>query len=260
MLSFDGISSDVITKTLDAFSAEGATGLVETEVNALELAKRLNSGEFGYGIEAMTKNLKAAGFQIEHARDVYRISADDANATFTQISEGAIEASEETQQALKDAYDLANDLSTEYYKASSGWKIGWDAVRNVLGAVGDRLDAIKAAWNKTFSGPTADGIKNAIISFHKWSESLKMGEEEGEKITSVFTRFFEILSKVITVGRKAFSVLSSGANVVKRFAAYAMGLEPVKSFLNDIKVTSKELISQDLLQVLRFFSQKLHFP
>lgn len=223
LLAFDGVSSDVITKTLDAFSAEGATGLVETEVNALELAKRLNSGEFGYGIEAMTKNLKAAGFEIEHARDVYRISANDANATFKQVSEGAIEASEETQQALKDAYELANDLSTEYYKSSSGWKIGWDAVRNVLGAVGDRLDAIKTAWNNTFSGPTADGIKNAIISFHKWSESLKMGEEEGEKITGTFSRVFGILKRIVgiigktgtTAGRVVKSVKTTISKILK---------------------------------------------
>lgn len=195
LLSLDGINTDIVTKALESFSGagEGITSLVESEVNALELAKRLNKGEFGYGIEAMTKNLKAAGYDIESAQEIYTKSAHDSSATIKMVGETVTEVTGETAEALKEAIELAGDLSDEYYKSNSGWKIGWDAVRNVLGGIIDRIDMVKKAWGDVFPAPTATTIKDAIISFHKWSESLKMGEEEGEKIAAVATKIFKVL-------------------------------------------------------------------
>lgn len=195
LLSLDGINTDIITRALESFSGagEGITSLVESEVNALELAKRLNKGEFGYGIEAMTKNLKAAGYDIESAQEIYNKSAQDSSATIKMVGETVTEVTGDASDAIKEAIELASGLSDEYYKANSGWKIGWDAVRNVLGGIIDRIDMVKKAWGDVFPAPTATAIKDAIISFHKWSESLKMGEEEGEKITAVATKIFKVL-------------------------------------------------------------------
>lgn len=255
LLSIDGINTDIVTKVLDSFSGarEGMTSFVESEVNALELAKRLNSGEFGYGIEAMTKNLKAAGFEIESARDVYRISANDAGATIKMVGEAVAEATENTSEAFKDAYELAAGLSDEYYTKNSGWKIGWDAVRNVLGAVLDRIGAVKKAWNDVFPAPTATAIKDAIVSFHKWSETLKMGEEEGNKITAVVTRIFNVLKwglgilgdvkdfglTAIRLGKDLFETILNTPVVQDFFSAtskaFDAGMSKIEYWMTDLK-------------------------
>lgn len=255
LLSLDWIKPEIVTKALDAFSGagEGVASFAKSEVNALELAKRLNSGEFGYGIEAMTKNLKAAGYEIESARDVYRISANDAGATIRMVGEAVAEATENTSEAFKDAYELAAGLSDEYYTKNSGWKIGWDGVRNVLGGIIDRIDMVKKAWGDVFPAPTATAIKDAIIAFHKWSESLKMGEEEGNKITAVATRIFNVLKwglgilgdvkdfglTAIRLGKDLFKTILNTPVVQDFFSAtskaFDAGMSKIEYWMIDLK-------------------------
>lgn len=195
LLSLDWVDRKILTKTLKELGNAdvGFGGLTQgvIEVNARQLTKRMNSGEFGYGIKTMTKNLKAAGFDIKHAWEVYRISANDANATIKMVGETIEDTSEQYTKAL----ELAKDFNNEYYEMNSGRTIGLAAIKNVLAAIGDRLGVVKTAWDETFYGITAGGIKNIIVEFHKWSETLKMGEEEGAKLFATFTTVFGILKR-----------------------------------------------------------------
>lgn len=256
LLSLDWVNTDLVTKTLDGFGdiETGIKGCVTAagEINALDLAKRLNAGEFGHGIAEMTKNLKAAGFDIESAQEVYNKSAHDAGATIQTLGQEIGESAEETSSAFKDAYEIAKNLSNEYYVKESGWKIGWDAVKNVLGAIIDRINAVKKAWSEVFPAASATSIKDAIISFHKWSETLKMGEEEGEKITAVAKQIFEVLrwgidtvKALVTIGKfavqsvkKLFSIIVSSPAVQKFFGyitvAFDKARAQIKTWCDDL--------------------------
>lgn len=270
LLSLDWVNTDIVTKTLDGFrdietGVNGCAAAVN-EINAIDLAKRLNAGEFGHGIAEMTKNLRAAGFDIESAQDVYNKAAHDAGATIQAVSQAVGEAVNDTSDVFKDAYEIAKSLSNEYYTKESGWKIGWDAVKNVLGAIIDRINAVKKAWSEVFPAASATSIKNAIISFHKWSETLKMGEEEGKRITAVAKRIFEVLyfgvntvKNLVAIGKlafrfvkKLFSIIASSSTVQKFFDRISNTFDKarmrIKDWCDDLSMWF-ETTSEDLLML-----------
>lgn len=129
----------------------------------------------------------------------------------------------------------AKEFDNGYYSKSSGRTIMFDGLKNVLGAVGDRLGVIKDAWDKAFPKMTAERLKNMIIAFHSFTESLKMSADEGERIGAIADRVFGLLSKIRdvlgVVGKFAISVVKLGG----RFGSWVLELKPVQDLLEKIK-------------------------
>lgn len=240
LLTFDWVDSDILTKTLNQIGNlnDGFTGLVATEVSAIDLQKELRSGKYGWGYETMTKNLKEAGYQIESVQDVYALATADADATITKLGASAKKTSEQFNAAM----DVAKSFTHEWYDFSSGRTIGFEAVINILSAVADRIEFVKQAWGDVFPSASAETIKDAIIRFHEWSETLAVGAEEGDSIYATSHRVFEIVSKIGTIGKSAFGVMTSILDLISRFGGYVSGLEPVKSFLETLKDTLRSSI------------------
>lgn len=129
----------------------------------------------------------------------------------------------------------AKEFDNGYYSKNSGRTIMLDGLKNVLGAVGDRLGVIKDAWDKAFPKMTAERLKNMIIAFHSFTESLKMSADEGERIGAIADRVFGLLSKIRdvlgVVGKFAISVVKLGG----RFGSWVLELKPVQDLLGKIK-------------------------
>lgn len=235
LLKFDWVDNDILTKTVESIGNvnDGFTDLVATEVNARELRKDLWSGKYGWGYKTMTKNLKEAGYQIESVQEVYTLASKDADAVITKLGASA----ENTADQYNTVLEIAKDFSNEYYDINSGRTIGLAAIVNILSALGDRLEFAKQAWGDVFPSASAETIKDAIIRFYEWSETLAVGAEEGDSIYATFHRVFEIISKIGTIGKSAFGVMASILELIGRFGGYVGGLEPVKSFLETLKDT-----------------------
>ena len=129
----------------------------------------------------------------------------------------------------------ANEFDKGYYSKSSGRTIMLDGLKNILSAVGDRLGVINDAWDKVFPKMTAERLKNMIITFHSFTESLKMSADEGERIGAIADHVFGLLSKIRdvlgAVGKFAISIVKLGS----RFGSWVLELKPVQDLLGKIK-------------------------
>ena len=164
------------------------------------------------------------------------------NEELVNSMNATISGVEEVNNALEDQTDIWDELAAQakefdnsYYSQNSGRTIMLDGLKNVLGAVGDRLGVIKDAWDRAFPKMTAERLKNMIIAFHSFTESLKMSADEGERIGAIADRVFGLLSKIRdvlgAVGKFAISVVKLGG----RFGSWVLELKPVQDLLGKIK-------------------------
>ena len=149
---------------------------------------------------------------------------------------------EEVNDALEIQTDIWDELATQakefdngYYSQNDGRTIMLDGLKNVLGAVGDRLGVIKDAWDRAFPKMTAERLRNMIISFHYLTTQLKMGEKEGKILGAVFDRIFGVLAKVKTLLGSLAKVGISVFGFAKRFGEWFTSLPSIAGWIESIK-------------------------
>ena len=249
LLKQSWMNSSILEKTLGNFGpniSDASNGTKKFSGSIKDLLKEVNSGKYGYGIKEQQKNLIAAGFDGSALGDRW------LNKMYNAVGSGdkeAIESINEMMFAIDDTslsieeqvklYDElksgAKDFDNSYYAQNSGRTIALDGLKNVLSAVGDRLGAIGKAWDKVFPKKTADQIKQYIVAFHQFTESLKMSAHQGVVIEEVATRVFTTLSKVLSVISGIGRVGVSAIKLLGRFTNWVLNLESVQNVLNKIK-------------------------
>lgn len=249
LLKQSWVNSSILEKTLGNFGpnmSDASNGTKKLSGNIKDLLKDVNSGKYGYGIKEQQKNLIAAGFDGSALGDRW------LNKMYNAVGNGdkeAIESINEMMFAIDDTslsieeqvklYDElksgAADFDNSYYAQNSGRTIALDGMKNVLSAIGDRLGAIGKAWDKVFPKKTADQIKQYVVAFHQFTESLKMGAHQGVVIEEVATRVFTTLSKVLSVIGGIGRVGVSAIKLLGRFTNWVLNLESVQNVLNKIK-------------------------
>ena len=249
LLKQSWMNSSILEKTLGNFGpniSDASNGTKKFSGSIKDLLKEVNSGKYGYGIKEQQKNLIAAGFDGSALGDRW------LNKMYNAVGSGdkeAIESINEMMFAIDDTslsieeqvklYDElksgAKDFDNSYYAQNSGRTIALDGLKNVLSAVGDRLGAIGKAWDKVFPKKTADQIKQYIVAFHQFTESLKMSAHQGVVIEEVATRVFTTLSKVLSVIGGIGRVGVSAIKLLGRFTNWVLNLESVQNVLNKIK-------------------------
>lgn len=249
LLKQSWMNSSILEKTLGNFGpniSDASNGTKKFSGSIKDLLKDVNSGKYGYGIKEQQKNLIAAGFDGSALGDRW------LNKMYNAVGNGdkeAIESINEMMFAIDDTslsieeqvklYDDlksgAKDFNNSYYAQNSGRTIALDGMKNVLSAIGDRLGAIGKAWDKVFPKKTADQIKQYVIAFHQFTESLKMGAHQGVVIEEVATRVFTTLSKVLSVIGGIGRVGVSAIKLLGRFTNWVLNLESVQNVLNKIK-------------------------
>lgn len=241
LLNLDWVDSSMVSSTMDYYSKALETGTKVTKefVSAADLADRMKSGEFGnrWNYKQLTKNLQEAGYDIANAQDVFKLAKKDPTAQIRLMGE----LTEKNTESLENAAAAAKNFNHEFYDSNSGRTIGLDAIKNVLSAIGDRIDMVKKAWGDIFPSATADGIKNAIISFHKWSETLKMGEDQGNRIYNVASKVFGALKKGLSIIGKGISLTKNLVKSIVGIAKAFLALEPVQAFINGVKNTLSDI-------------------
>lgn len=249
LLKQSWMNSSILEKTLGNFGpniSDASNGTKKFSGSIKDLLKEVNSGKYGYGIKEQQKNLIAAGFDGSALGDrwlnkMYNAVGSGDKEAIESINEMmfAVEESNDSIEEQVKLYDElksgAKDFDNSYYAQNSGRTIALDGMKNVLSAIGDRLGAIGKAWDKVFPKKTADQIKQYVIAFHQFTESLKMGAHQGVVIEEVATRVFTTLSKVLSIIGGIGRVGVSAIKLLGRFTNWVLNLESVQNVLNKIK-------------------------
>lgn len=249
LLKQSWVNSSILEKTLGNFApnmSDASTGTKKLSGDIKSLLKDVNSGKYGYGIKEQQKNLIAAGFDGSALGDrwlnkMYNAVGNGNKEAIESINEMmfAVEVSNDSLEEQVKLYDDlksgAKDFDNSYYAQNTGRTIALDGIKNVLSAIGDRLGTIGKAWDKVFPKKTADQIKQYVIAFHQFTESLKMGAHQGIVVEEVATRVFTTLSKVLSVIGGIGRIGVSAIKLLGRFTNWVLNLESVQNVLNKIK-------------------------
>ena len=274
ILSQSWVNSSLLERTLGKLPKamkETSQGAGKAKGDIRALLKEVNSGKYGYGIQEQQKQLIAAGIDGSYLGTnwlnlLYNAAAHD-NEELVNSMNSTIFGVEEVNNALEAQTDIWDELAAQakkfnndYYSKNTGRTIMLDGIKNVLSAVGDRLDAVRTAWNLVFPKMTADRLRNMIISFHSLTEKLKMTEQEGNGITRVFTKIFGVFNKArlalisfgkiglkignvcLAFGKKVGGLALSVGNLglaliqnVENFVKWVLSLEQVQAVIDKIK-------------------------
>lgn len=255
ILSQSWVNSSLLERTLGKLPKtmkETSQGAGKAKGDIRALLKEVNSGKYGYGIQEQQKQLIAAGIDGSYLGTnwlnlLYNAAAHD-NEELVDSMNATIFGVEEVNEALEDQTDIWDELATQakefdngYYSQNTGRTIILDGLKNVLGAVGDRLGVIKDAWDRAFPKMTAERLRNMIISFHYLTTQLKMGAREGYVLGKVFDRIFGGLSKVISVVGAIGRVGVSVGKLAVRFGEWVINLDVVQQALRTVTQFLDEL-------------------
>lgn len=253
LLKESWVNSSLLGKTVEQFApniSEAVTETKELSLNVKDVIKDVKAGKYGKTLAEQQQNLIAAGIDgsalgkdwlskwrtavtNNNKKAINEINKSLAKTVTTTVeSTEALEGQAEVFDELK---QKAKDFDNSYYASNSGRTIMLAGIANVLKAIGDRLGTVKDAWDEAFPMITADRLKEMLVTFHRFSETLKMSEAEGNAIAAVSNRVFANLSKVKDilggVGQVALSALKLGG----RFSGWFVKLDFVQEALEKIK-------------------------
>lgn len=235
LLSLHWVDSSMISNIMSGYSKALESGEKVTKefTTAAELADRMMTGEFGnrWNYKELTKNLQEAGYDIVNAQDIFKLAKNDPTAQIRLLGE----LTDKNAASLENAAEAAKNFNHEFYDSNSGRTIGLEGIKNILSAISDRIGMVKKAWGDIFPSASADGIKNAIISFHQWTETLKMGEDEGNRLYNVASKVFGALKAGISVVGRIIGLAKNLVKIIIEIGKAFFALEPVQKFISDVR-------------------------
>lgn len=265
LLSLHWVDSSMVSSVMAGYSnaLESGEKVTKEFTTAAELADRMMTGEFGnrWNYKELTKNLQEAGYDIANAKDIFKLAKSDPTAQIRLLGE----LTDKNAVSLENAAEAAKNFNHEFYASNSGRTIALEGVKNILSAIGDRIAMVKKAWGDIFPSATAGSIKNAIIAFHQWTETLKMGEDEGNRIYSVASKVFGVLKTGISIVGRIIGLAGNLVKSVIRIAKAFFALEPVQGFISSIRTGLSDIyhyVGNKILNALQwcenFINNKLN--
>lgn len=265
LLSLHWVDSSMVSSVMAGYSnaLESGEKVTKEFTTAAELADRMMTGEFGnrWNYKELTKNLQEAGYDIANARDIFKLAKSDPTAQIRLLGE----LTDKNAVSLENAAEAAKNFNHEFYASNSGRTIAIEGVKNILSAIGDRIAMVKKAWGDIFPSATAGSIKNAIIAFHRWTETLKMGEDAGNRIYSVASKVFGALKTGISIVGRIIGLAGNLVKSVIRIAKAFFALAPVQGFISSIRTGLSDIyhyVGNKILNALQwcenFINNKLN--
>lgn len=265
LLSLQWVDSSMISTIMGGYTKALESGEKVTKefTTAAELANRMMTGEFGnrWNYKELTKNLQEAGYDIANAQDIFKLAKNDPTAQIRLLGE----LTDKNAISLENAAEAAKNFNHEFYASNSGRTIALEGVKNILSAIGDRISMVKKAWGDIFPSATVGSIKNAIISFHQWTETLKMGEDEGNRIYDVASKVFGALKTGISIVGRIIGLSGNLIKSVIRIGKAFFALAPVQGFISSIRTGLSDIynyVGNKILNALQwcenFINNKLN--
>ena len=265
LLSLNWVDSSMISTIMGGYTKALESGEKVTKefTTAAELANRMMTGEFGnrWNYKELTKNLQEAGYDIANAQDIFKLAKNDPTAQIRLLGE----LTDKNAISLENAAEAAKNFNHEFYASNSGRTIALEGVKNILSAIGDRISMVKKAWGDIFPSATVGSIKNAIISFHQWTETLKMGEDEGNRIYDVASKVLGALKTGISIVGRIIGLSGNLTKSVIRIGKAFFALAPVQGFISSIRTGLSDIyhyVGNKILNALQwcenFINNKLN--
>ena len=265
LLSLHWVDSSMISTIMGGYTKalESGEKITKEFTTAAELANRMMTGEFGnrWNYKELTKNLQEAGYDIANAKDIFKLAKNDPTAQIRLLGE----LTDKNAISLENAAEAAKNFNHEFYASNSGRTIALEGVKNILSAIGDRISMVKKAWGDIFPSATAGSIKNAITSFHQWTETLKMGEDEGNRIYYVASKVLGALKTGTSIVGRIIGLSGNLIKSVIRIGKAFFALAPVQGFISNIRTGLSDIyhyIGNKILNALQwcenFINNKLN--
>nr|DAO45747.1 MAG TPA: tail tape measure [Caudoviricetes sp.] len=253
LLKESWVNSSLLEQTIGQFTpkiSEAATETKELSLNVKDIINDVKAGKYGKTLAEQQQNLIAAGIDgsslgkdwlskwrtavtNNNKKALQEINKSLSKTVTTTVE--STEALEGQAEAFDELKQKAKDFDNSYYASNSGRTIMLAGIANVLKAIGDRLGTVKDAWDEAFPMITAERLKGMLITFHRFSETLKMSEAEGHLIAAVSNRVFANLSKIKDILGSIGSVAMSAIKLGGRFGDWFIHLKPVQEALGRIK-------------------------
>ena len=230
------LTEDIFSEALDRIS-NFSDATVEDLDKVKEAALDVIKGSYGDTWEERIPKLEEAGYNVDAVRkyvnNLHKLTEGSwkfTDATFEEADAlmGSAEAlsnmSDEelkniglTQEEIEGLRELAasadktksplNDLYKNI-KKGNGRELLLESFGNIGEAINSIVDPIKEAFSNVFPPVTADRILEILNRFKEFTSTLKLSEENSEKVKTVFTAFFTIVRAVGSAIGKIFSIVA----------------------------------------------------
>lgn len=207
----------------------------------------VTAGKYGRWIGEQTKNLKAAGYEVDNLQaiinEVQKATKSGDLSYFEDLDLWVGEADESIQELAEEAKKLGPSLAESLHAddADTGRMVIIRSLSNIIKGIIDRLDTAKKAFMDMFPEVTADEVYTYLQKFEELTEKFKMSEESAEKITKVFSRVAEIAQSIGGVFKSAFHVVQSVFNLIGSIVSKYFGTEKF-SFSDWFDTSSTDII------------------
>lgn len=277
LLSQNWLSGDLFSEAINKYSENltttGKTVLTAEEqlAETTKIVNEIFNGDWGNGSERIER-LTAAGYDAakmqSYVNKVYnygKLSLKDFSDTEVEsvvTDEEKINSLKALSEEALNAGDAFNDLAKETQKPS-GNELFMEGLSNMITAVIDRVTLFREIMSNMFPGPTAEQIYSIIERFHQLTESIQLTEDEGNKITSIFSGLFQIIRMLVSVSTEFISSFTPLLRLVSYFGGVILNLlskigEKINSFLANNNYTNmfaplKNLISSIVDLIITLF-------
>lgn len=232
-----GGTTKTAQETVNELTAAGETAEISTDKleQYQKIADEVRNGDWGDGEERI-RRLTEAGYDYDA---VMSIVNHDILGTEINMDLFA-EAIDKAAKATDSATDATNDLAEANKK--TGRELLIESIANIAKSAIDIFKTLGDAWREVFPPVTAEGLKNAIITFHSFTEQLKIGTEPLEKLKNVFKGAFGAIDLFLNVGSSVIrATFGPVVAIVKTlFGALVSILSPVGSFIASIAKAARE--------------------
>lgn len=186
-----------------------------------ESIQKLASDEYKFSLEAYRAGQEARTFKdaIDATKDAVSSGwmktfelifgkYDKAKTLWTGVAEGLYDI-------FTNGQDARNQLLKDWGPA--GQDILAEGILNTLTAINDMLNMVKGTWQKFFGGISSEGLLNATRNFRDFTESLKLYNEEGKKLTATGEKVQSVLNKIFSAGQNVGKIFSNIGRIIGDF-------------------------------------------
>ena len=200
-----------------------------------EMARRVQSGEFGNGEDVRRKALEELGYSFEEVQN--RVNELEGSTYRYEVAQQElITTTEEVGNASEDTAESVESMNKQF--ASSAFLNFVTGVKNVVQGVKDFVGAFKNGVLNAFTGQGTTFLKSVnriSAAFREFTDNLVLSTSEKGGLERIFTGIFIVIRSIALVGLKIveviLTVLKWGAQLRRK----------VLDFIGNLQLFNKEV-------------------
>lgn len=232
---------DLIKEIYSDSAEEAANGIEDATKTLLVSAEEAQAakdiilkGMYGSGqkrVDALTEMFGGGEIGAQHAKNV-QAYVDSVVAAGWQFDKASIKVEDASDRIAKSQTDVAREVKKARIKSiidnvKTTFSNLWTTTKNLGKAASKITTSILKAFSNVFKidfGGITDGVSNFSGMLAKLSSKLIISDKTAERVTNIFTRFFEIVQKGLNLLKKGITLVGDfGKSVGESEAVTSLG-------------------------------------